>query len=315
MPELSIIVPVYKVEKYLHKCIDSILAQTFNDFELILIDDGSPDRCGEICDEYAAKDPRIRVIHKENQGVSAARNAGLDVATGTYIGFVDSDDWIEPEMYETLLTTAKRTGAETVICGIRYCGEDGSIIRSDLTSEGIYSKDASLKALYGTPNELGGGCWNKIFLRGSVQDARFRKGISMAEDWLFLFECFKRCESFVKISPILYNLVERHDSATRANEINALYDIIFGGKASLLIVLARDYSHELECIAVNKYMDDCIRYSNLIREIGKKQNVPYRLKYLHIRFQILKQMPRAIFHRLLTRNQIHGYLYTLLRNK
>ena len=92
MPELSIIVPVYKVEPYLPKCIDSILAQTFSDFELILIDDGSPDRCGEICDEYAARDDRVVVIHRENRGVSAARNAGLDAARGEYIGFVDSDD-------------------------------------------------------------------------------------------------------------------------------------------------------------------------------------------------------------------------------
>ena len=107
MPELSIIVPVYKVEPYLRRCIDSILAQTFRDFELILIDDGSPDNCGAICDEYAAKDSRIIVIHQKNQGVSAARNAGLDIAKGTYLGFVDSDDWIEPEMYETMIATAK----------------------------------------------------------------------------------------------------------------------------------------------------------------------------------------------------------------
>ncbi|KAF3371822.1 glycosyl transferase family 2, partial [Enterococcus faecium] len=93
MCEISIIVPVYKVEKYLRKCVDSILAQTFTDFEVILVDDGSPDNSGKICDEYAEKDNRVRVIHKENGGLSSARNAGIDVARGKYLGFVDSDDY------------------------------------------------------------------------------------------------------------------------------------------------------------------------------------------------------------------------------
>ena len=94
-PKISIIVPVYKVEKYLHKCIDSILAQTFKDFELILVDDGSPDNCGKICDEYAKRDNRIVVVHKENGGQASARNRGINIARGDYIGFVDSDDWID----------------------------------------------------------------------------------------------------------------------------------------------------------------------------------------------------------------------------
>ena len=97
MPKVSVIVPVYKAEKYLHRCVDSILSQTFTDWELLLIDDGSPDRSGEICDEYAKKDTRIRVFHKENGGVSSARNMGLDIAKGKWIVFVDSDDWCEPD--------------------------------------------------------------------------------------------------------------------------------------------------------------------------------------------------------------------------
>ena len=97
VPEISVIVPVYKVEEYLPQCIDSILAQTFTNFELLLVDDGSPDRCGEICEEYAGKDTRIRVFHQQNSGVSAARNIGLQHAKGTYIVFVDSDDWVSTD--------------------------------------------------------------------------------------------------------------------------------------------------------------------------------------------------------------------------
>ena len=97
-PLVSVIVPVYKVEKYLDKCIESIVGQTYENLEIILVDDGSPDNCPTMCDEWAQKDSRIKVIHKENGGLSSARNAGLDACTGDYIGFVDSDDWIEPDM-------------------------------------------------------------------------------------------------------------------------------------------------------------------------------------------------------------------------
>lgn len=118
MCEISIIVPVYKVEPYLRKCVDSILAQTFTDFEVILVDDGSPDNSGKICDEYASKDSRVRVIHKKNGGLSSARNAGIDVARGKYLGFVDSDDYIEKDMYELLYDNIVKEQADLSICGI-----------------------------------------------------------------------------------------------------------------------------------------------------------------------------------------------------
>ncbi len=98
-PLISVIVPVYKVEDYLPRCVQSLLAQTYPNLEIYLVDDGSPDRCGILCDEFAAADSRIRVIHKENGGLSSARNAGIDVAQGEYLGFVDSDDWVEPDFY------------------------------------------------------------------------------------------------------------------------------------------------------------------------------------------------------------------------
>lgn len=116
MPEVSIIVPVYKVEPYLNKCVDSILAQTFTDFECILVDDGSPDSCGKICDEYVQKDSRVKVIHQENQGLSAARNSGLDMASGAWIVFVDSDDWIEPDAVEVLYRAALQNDADMAVC-------------------------------------------------------------------------------------------------------------------------------------------------------------------------------------------------------
>jgi len=115
---ISVIVPVYKVEQYLRQCIESILNQTYQDLEILLIDDGSPDRCGIICEEYAKKDPRIKVFHTENHGLSAARNVGLQIAKGEYIGFVDSDDWIEPDMYEILLRRLEETDTDISVCEI-----------------------------------------------------------------------------------------------------------------------------------------------------------------------------------------------------
>ena len=117
MPKLSIITPVYKVEKYLEKCIDSILAQTFTDFELFIVDDGSPDECGRIADEYEKRDKRVHVIHKENGGAPSARNAGIEEATGEFYYFPDSDDWLEPTYIQGLVSEAEKTGAELVISG------------------------------------------------------------------------------------------------------------------------------------------------------------------------------------------------------
>ena len=117
LPKISIIVPVYNMERYLHQCVDSILAQTFKDFELLLIDDGSKDSSGQICDEYAAKDARVRVIHKDNTGQADSRNVAIEMAKADLIGFVDSDDWIDPDMYEILYRTMVENDADISICG------------------------------------------------------------------------------------------------------------------------------------------------------------------------------------------------------
>lgn len=311
MPELSIIVPVYKVEKYLPKCINSILNQVFEDFELILVDDGSPDRCGAICDEYSAKDSRIKVIHQNNQGVSAARNTAMNTASGTYIGFVDSDDWIKPDMYQTMIRCAKQNHADIVICGVNYCKDNEEFIRENLIRDTLLNQKELLVSLYGMPNPIGGGCYNKIFLRTKIKSVYFRRELSMAEDWVYLFECFKCCDSGYQIPEALYNVRERPDSATRKNEVQSIYNIIFGGKS--LLLLAREYSVELEKYAIDKYLDDCIRYSNLLRTIGKKSGEHYKWKFIKIRLQMLKIFPRALFKKLLPKAKFRRYILEMFR--
>lgn len=137
-PTISVIIPVYNAEKYLRRCIDSVLSQTFTDFELLLIDDGSKDKSGAICDEYAAKDSRVRVFHKENGGVSSARNMGLDNACGNYIAFVDADDWIDGNMYYEMFAAINESKSDIVCCDYLYEYENGDSSYAKTFSMSIY---------------------------------------------------------------------------------------------------------------------------------------------------------------------------------
>mgnify|MGYP002733379727 FL=1 len=287
MPDLSIVIPVYNVEIYLERCIDSILSQINQSFELILVDDGSTDHSGAICDQYAEKDERILVIHQNNKGVSAARNVGIDIATGTYLAFVDADDWVMPEAYAIMLREALISGADIIVCGVGYVNESGRQLRKDLISEGIYNSEEALATLYGMPNHLGGSSCNKLFLKESVKDIKFREEIRIAEDWLYLFECYTHCQCIKKIPDCIYIIRERVGSATRSDSVVSYYEMLAGSKL-LLLLLARKHSYKLECKATDKFMDDCLRYVPAMKEIGKRTGQPYRLKLLHIKWLMLK---------------------------
>ena len=126
---ISVIVPIYNVEKYLQKCVDSIINQTYKNLEIILVDDGSPDNCPKMCDDYAEKDSRIKVVHKENGGLSDARNVGMEVATGEYVSFIDSDDYISLDFYETLLETIVDNDSDVVECGVVKFYENEKFIK------------------------------------------------------------------------------------------------------------------------------------------------------------------------------------------
>ena len=311
MPELSIIVPVYKVEKYLPRCIDSILAQTFGDFELILIDDGSPDGCGRICDEYARKDKRIVVIHQKNMGVSAARNAGLDIAHGRYIGFVDSDDWIEPQMYEVMMDAIRENGADMAVCGVRYADEDGKFTRADRLSEGVYSRAGLLEDVFAMPNRLGGGCCNKVFDASKIASVRFKVGMTIAEDALYLFDCFMRIDGAVKIGDALYNVYERCGSATRTDSMICVNETIEGRLSMLRHT--RKYMPSMEARAADKFLDECLRCAPQIRSIGMDTHKPYRSRILRIKWKMLKEIVRSAFKGTLSRAKLHGYIYEWMK--
>ncbi len=187
-PKISVIVPVYKVEDYLHRCIDSILGQTHKNLEIILVDDGSPDQCGKICDQYAKKDSRIKVIHQLNMGLSMARNNGLEIASGEYVGFVDSDDQIAPTMYETLMKIMRNHKVEVAECPhkkgdeiVYQESEDDKIVQT--FDEAVQRKnDRSFNNVT-----------NKLYRYDLIKEMKFVKGKIM-EDIIFTSEIWSKID-------------------------------------------------------------------------------------------------------------------------
>lgn len=228
---ISVIVPVYKVEPYLDMCIDSILNQTFCDFELIIVDDGSPDECGKICDVYASKDARVRVIHTENHGLSAARNVGLFESQGDIICFIDSDDWIEPNMLEMLEFKMSVTAADVCVCGF-WC-ENGKTKMEYSLDNSIYSSNAALKCLVN--GKLNDNVWNKLYRRKIFYDSNsdeiyhkdnliiFPEGKNF-EDYFIMHKLINNANKVVTLSESLYHYRLRRDSITKNYTAKNLLD-------------------------------------------------------------------------------------------
>lgn len=204
IPKVSVIVPVYNAEKYLHRCIDSILAQTFTDFELLLIDDGSKDKSGAICDEYAVKDSRVRVFHKENGGVSSARNLGLDNACGSYITFVDSDDYLEAKCLSTLVS--QQNIDLTIVnyvchkCFKRIIPDSVSFV---LQGENVLYDFLNQRTNIGSLRTP----WGKLYKKCLIDKIklRFNEELHIAEDTIFVLQYCINCRSLEMIDNPLYN--------------------------------------------------------------------------------------------------------------
>lgn len=207
-PKISVTVPVYKTEGLLDRCVESIVGQTYKNLEIILVDDGSPDNCPAMCDEWAEKDSRIRVIHKENGGVSSARNAALDIATGDYIGFVDSDDWIEPEMYSSLIQKISESGKNIALCsyyaveisGERY--ECRCVVDKEVLDKDDYFRFIVLGG-------DGGYIWNRLYDADILKEVRFDEDIWYSEDLLFNFKTAQKSNGAAILDKIEYNYVQK----------------------------------------------------------------------------------------------------------
>ena len=231
MPKLSIVVPVYNVEKYLNQCIDSILGQSFTDFELIIVDDGSSDRSGSICDAYAQADKRVLVMHTENRGVVTARKSGVNCAKGEYTAFVDSDDWVDADFYRGIFEEAAETNADVLICRRVYYGDN--CIETTSLQSGYYGKDA-LQAtvleemMYDIRSEryrIKPNLWDKVFRTDLLKEVY--KGvdptITLGEDAVCTYPCIARANGLLILdNHACYHYREGHVSMVNNCDIRLL---------------------------------------------------------------------------------------------
>lgn len=233
-PKISVIVPVYNVEKYLRRCIDSILAQTFTDFELLLIDDGSKDQSGEICDDYAESDKRFVVIHQENHGVSKTRQKALDMVSTDYVAFIDPDDYIEKDYLEKLYNAADKTNADLVWC---------DYVENRLNSDTVHPCDLSDKSRVGLlrgilDSKFSAVLWNKLFRVSIIKDNNicFEASLKTAEDILFVSKFICHSSRFSYVNNALYN----YNMSNENSAINKFSTLKF----------KTDYASMLTCLIV-----------------------------------------------------------------
>lgn len=253
MHRFSVIVPVFKVQKYIVKCLNSITQQTFNDFECIVIDDGSPDDCGIICDEYALRDSRIKVIHQKNAGLSSARNVGIAHATGEYLVFVDSDDYVSCKMLEKLNEEIGRANCSIVICGV-------TIVKQDSIEHKIFHKDS----IQNIKNKILSGEWeswacNKCFKRELFDRYKFPQGVCF-EDLYIIPEIFFDAKSIGVVEEPLYFYNNTNiNSITKSINSKRWYDYFSAKKRNL------DFAINQKC-----HIDIVNRVEKALIELGKK---------------------------------------------
>lgn len=217
MPILSIIVPIYQAKEYLEKCIKSILEQSFSDFELILVDDGSDDGCEQICNDFAKKDERVKIIRQENQGVSSARNIGLDYASGRYITFVDADDWIEKDLLKETINVIEKSKADVLYHGFikDIWNEDGkeSIFEEGPVIEGVLSKRTMKTYIMEQKGEISINVFCYVIKRELLNDIRFNVNMTYAEDAVFIMQVLTKARGYCLLKESGYHYNVRIGSA------------------------------------------------------------------------------------------------------
>lgn len=321
---ISVIVPVYNVEYYLDKCISSICKQTYTNLEIILVDDGSTDSSSVLCDKWEHKDNRIKVIHKENGGLSSARNAGIEIAKGEYVGFVDSDDFVDSNMYKCLLNNAIDNNADISICSYTFVNDDGSVISKEYSKSPIVSGNYSnLQAL----SMLSKKNWqfyvtavNKLYKRELFESIRFPEG-RLNEDQFVVHQLFYKSSLITMTSDSLYYYVQRHNSIMRSkitfNRLDDVYalrerlDFYWNNNLS-------DYYYDTACLTVQQYM--LIRFFILPQNQCEKEAlkemdgyVSSLIKNNHIKINI-KQRVKMLFPSFMTRVILFKTRYKESRN-
>lgn len=312
-PLISVIIPIYKVEDYLKQCIDSVINQSYKHLEIILVDDGSPDNCGKICDEYANKDKRIKVIYKENGGLSDARNAGINVAKGDYIAFVDSDDWIHQEMCEKLITIAIEEEADIVECKFKSVYKREYMDEDNINQKvKVFNNIEALKNhFYG--QDLYRCVWNKIYKRELFNNIRFPKGIE-AEDLHTTYKLFYKAKKIAFTEYIGYYYYIRKDSIMGKADISLIISVFEGMKeqqsfiAKNIPILKRRVDNlymncllkTIVCLDKKNIPNNYVNYKNIVlNEIKRKDISTYGItKVLVISYKIFPNLIKKIINQI-----------------
>ena len=279
--KISVIVPVYNSEKYLVECLESILDQTWKNLEIIVIDDGSTDCSGKICDDFALRDERIKVIHQDNHGVSYSRNVGLKNSTGELISFIDSDDTLDLDMYELLIGFMNEEKADIVHCGYKHIVKDEIRFIHDTKRIYVQNTQEALECFV-SGRLFGGGLWTKLFCRDLIEDLSFRENLKINEDILFNFEAFAKAKKTVFVDYAKYNYIAHFGTSAvfRTSDEKKLKDSC--SVAQYMYEKLKD--GELKDIAAERYIralsgyykfcmksnsSECKRISNKMQEVAK----------------------------------------------
>lgn len=301
---ISVIVPVYKAEKYLHRCVDSILAQSYTDFELLLINDGSPDNCGAICDEYAIKDSRVRVFHKENGGASTARNLGLDEARGEWITFVDSDDWIESNMYEEMICAAQQYSVDAVYCDMVL---EGSTSSNTLQYNSLYCDHQLMYDCLAPVNVVYFSVCNKLISRKVFDKYNLRAalGANMWED----VELAVKIRYYVPSSHVINKGFYHYDGSNIASTTHKALTSRIEGQVERVKQMERffketgewkRYKHFVSLLKFQAKSElwgtDKLKWTTIFREARKSL---YRFTHVYSKLEILQYLLISYFGRIL----------------
>lgn len=283
MPTISVIVPVYKVEKYLDACVESIVNQTYKDLEIILVDDGSPDNCPAMCDAWAQKDTRIKVIHKKNGGLSSARNAGIAIAKGEYIGFVDSDDIINPAMYELLYNAIRSTDSDIVQCKCFRFYDFPLFSFPDKTQTTDIASFANINAIKLLLQDklFTTTCWNDLTVSKIAKATLFEIG-KINEDVLWTYRAFSKAEKISHINIPLYGYYQRANSIMNSAYTEKRFDALYALEQRAKEI--REDFPALYPVALRSYAGSCMYHYQTLCRLPKTNEYEGFKKRLHKRF-------------------------------
>ena len=280
-PLISVIVPVYNCEMYLNQCVESIINQTYSNLEIVLVDDGSTDDSGKICDEYSEKDHRVVVLHTVNGGAASARNKGLNVAKGEYITFVDSDDWIESDMYHSMLELLKNNSADVAKVGFIKEYENNSSIVLGNEYDGIYLKDEAVKKFLYHENEFCGGVWDKLYKKELFDKVRFPENY-ITEDYYVNALIFCKLNSIAVSSKAYYHYRMQNDSVCHQPVNSHTFDEIETAKKLIEFYKENDVAKKIDYEFYLAYSYYDVLYNLVIKDADKNTVKKYQKVFIKI---------------------------------